>query len=198
MESRIWRKKIMLIFHIYNLDDEDLEKKMMMEQDANKWPGLVEEVKAQCESLNLEDPMKTTLSKKEYGKAVEKACKWKDEAMMKADMERMKDRKMKTMYHQNLEMKDYVKTGTLYSARSTWQVRSYMMDVAGNYRNYVKYKHTSWKCQACNLDVIEDQDHLIVCDGYADLHQGADLRMEPELVDFYQRVLDRRKEKNWN
>ena len=73
----------------------------------------------------------------------------------------------------------------------------YMLDMAGNYRNYGKYKHTSWKCQACNLDVIEDQEHLIVCDGYADLHQGADLRMEPELVDFYQRVLNRRKEKNW-
>ena len=43
---------------------------------------------------------------------------------------------------------------------------------------------------ASNLDVIEDQEHLLVCDGYADLHQGADLRMEPELVDFYQRVLD--------
>ena len=44
-------------------------------------------------------------------------------------------------------MKDYVKTGTLYSARKTWQVRRYMLDVAGNYRNYGKYKDTSLKCQ---------------------------------------------------
>ena len=56
---------------------------------------------------------------------------------MKSDMERMKDKKMKTLYHQNLEMKDYVKAGTLYSARKTWQVRSYMLDVAGNYKNHI-------------------------------------------------------------
>ena len=41
MESRIWREKIMLIFHINNLDDEDLAKRMLVEQEANKWPGLV-------------------------------------------------------------------------------------------------------------------------------------------------------------
>ena len=188
----------MLLFHINNLDDDDLAKRMLVEQDANKWPGLWEEVKALCDALNLEDPTKTTLGKKAYGDAVERACRWKDEALMKADMERMKDKKMKTLYHQNLDMKDYVKTGTLYSARKTWQVRSYMLDVAGNYRNHSKYKDTSWKCQACNLDVIEDKEHLLVCNGFADLHKGSDLRMEPELVDFYQRALDRRKEKNWN
>ena len=37
-----------------------------------------------------------------------------------------------------------------------------------------------------------------MCDGYADLRENVDLRMEPELVDFFQRVMDRRREMKWD
>ena len=50
---------------------------------------------------------------------VKRACKWRDEALMKEEMERMKDKKMKTMFLQNLELKEYVKIGTLYTSRKT-------------------------------------------------------------------------------
>ena len=36
----------------------------------------------------------TSMSKKRYGDAVEQACRWKDEAMMKIEMERMEDKKI--------------------------------------------------------------------------------------------------------
>ena len=48
------------------------------------------------------------------------------------------------------------------------------------------------------LEVREDQEHLLVCDGYADLRENVDLRMEHEMVDFYQRVMDRRRERKWD
>ena len=72
-----------------------------------------------------------------------------------------------------------------------------MLDVAGNFPNHSKYKETAWKCQACVLEVREDQEHLLVCDGYADLRENVDLWMEHETVDFYQKVMDRRREKKW-
>ena len=50
---------------------------------------------------------------------VKRACNWRDEALMKEEMERMKDKKMKTMFLQNLELKEYVKSGTLCTARKT-------------------------------------------------------------------------------
>ena len=54
-----------------------------------------------------------------YKEEVSGACRWRDEAMMKEEMGKMKEEKMRTMYFQNLEMKDYVKKGTLYEARKT-------------------------------------------------------------------------------
>ena len=44
--------------------------------------------------------------------------------MMKEEMGKMKEKKMRTMYFQNLEMKEYVKKGTLYEARKTWTGRA--------------------------------------------------------------------------
>ena len=76
------------------------------------------------------------------------------------------------------------------------QIRCFMLDVAGNYPNHSKYKGTDWKCQACSLEVREDQEHLLVCDGYEDLRENLDLRMEQEMVSFYQRVMDRRRQMN--
>ena len=117
---------------------------------------------------------------------------------MKEELENMKEKKMKIMYNQDLEMKDYVKKGTLYSARKTWEVRSNMLDVAGNYPGHNKYKDSMWRCQACHLEVKEDQEHLTKCEGYKDLRADADLGHESELVDFSSMVLERRREKNWN
>ena len=84
-------------------------------------------------------------------------------------------------------MKDYVKKGTLYSARKTWEVRSHMLDVAGNYPGHNKYKDSMWRCQ-------EDQEHLMVCEGYKDLKGDADLGNEADMVEFYNRVMESRKE----
>ena len=114
MESRIWREKIMLIYHISHLEDGDLAKEMMEEQITNNWPGLVKEVEELVEMLQIEDPKETEDGKKAYNDEVKRACKWRDEALMKEEMERMRDKKMKTMFLQNLELKEYVKSGTLY------------------------------------------------------------------------------------
>ena len=67
---------------------------------------------------------------------------------MKRETEDKKEKEMRTMYHDNLELKDYVKTGDLYSARTTWEVRSHMLRVAENYPGHGRYAATGWRCQA--------------------------------------------------
>ena len=73
-----------------------------------------------------------------------------------------------------------------------------MLDMAGNYPGYSKYKATSWLCQACNLEVKEDQEHLTACEGYKDLRGDADLGNEGELVKFFNSVMERRELNEWN
>ena len=198
MESRIWREKIMLVYHVSHLDEGSLAKDMLEEQVANNWQGLASEVNDLCHSMNIEDPRTTEKNRKAFSNLVKERCRWKDEARMKEEMKKMKETKMRTMVNQNLEMKEYVKKGTLYSARKTWEVRSHMLDVAGNYPGNNKYKASRWMCQACDLEVKEDQEHLTRCRGYEDLRGDADLNMENELVDFFTRVMERRRENKWD
>ena len=111
-------------------------------------------------------------------------------------MEPMKEKKMRTKVYQNLELKDYVKKGTLFSTRKTWEVRSHMLDVAGNFPGHRKYEPSNWMCQACGGVVREDQEHLTQCEGYEDLRGDDDLGNQEELVEFFLKVMERRKEKN--
>ena len=198
MVARIWKEKILLLYHISHLEVGDLARDMMEEQVKHGWPGLVMEVSNLCDVLRLEDARTTRKDRAEYAKEVKKACRWRDEARMKEAMEGMKDKKMRIMYQDNLDMKEYVKNGDLYTARSTWEVRSHMLRVAGNYPGHNRYAATGWRCQACTLEVREDQEHLAGCEGYADVRVGKDLRNEAELVQFYKGVMARRKERGWD
>ena len=43
--------------------------------------------------------------------------------------------------------------------------------------------------QACDLEVKDNQEHLMVCEGYEDLRGDADLGNEKELVEFFNSVM---------
>ena len=162
------------------------------------WPGLALEVSKLCEKLGQEDAATTRKDRTVYKKEVVKACKWMDEKNMKKEMERMKERKMRIMIHDDCDLKEYVKKGNLYNVRKAWELRSFMLRVAGNYPGHKKYEATGWRCQACPYMVREDQDHLTHCAGYADLRTGIDFDSDEELVKFFGKVMRRREAKGWD
>ena len=47
-------------------------------------------------------------------------------------------------------------------------------------------------------EVKEDQEHLTLCEGYQELRGDADLGNEQELVEFFNRVMAKRKEMKWD
>ena len=198
MESRVWQQKILLVHHMARLEEGDLARMMLEAQRKNDWPGLAQEVAGLCRWLELEDASTTRLDNKIYKKEVAKACKYMDETNMKREMERMKLKKMKIMIDNDCELKDYVKNGNVYSARKAWEVKSFMLRVAGNYPAHKKYESTGWRCQACPYMVREDQDHLTHCSGYSDLRIGADFDNDEELIKFYRKVMKRREDNGWD
>ena len=148
---------------------------MYGEQIRNNWPGLAKEVEEIYVELPIENVNVTYIGKKSYLKWLAKACRIKEEAIMKQKSENMT--KMQKI---------------------TWEARSYMLRVAGNYSHHQRYASTGWRCQGCSLMVREDQDHLSFCDGYADLKLGKDLEEESDLVDFYRLVMARREQEGWD
>ena len=78
---------------------------------------------------------------KEFSKVVKEAVIGMNEIQIKKEMGNEVDgmKKMKTMRKSPVSLKDYMRTGTLYSARKTWEARSYMLCVAGNYPGHLRY-----------------------------------------------------------
>ena len=129
-------------------------------------------------------------------KIVDNAINNMEDVTMKRETNEMPN--MRKIRAKQWGCKEYVKSGTLHSVRSTWEARSYMLRVAGNYAHHGRYRATGWLCQACNLQVREDQDHLSQCEGYADLLQGRNLLDDAELVEFFRLVMARREREGWN
>ena len=48
------------------------------------------------------------------------------------------------------------------------------------------------------LGVKEDQEHLTQCEAYKDLRGDHDLENQEELAEFFMKVMNRRKETNWD
>ena len=159
--------------------------------------GLADEVKELCVMLQIPNPADTEMCGKAYNEVVKTACKLRDESMMKKEIEKMKEKRI--VHYQNFDVKEYVRIGTLFTARKTWEVRNHLLNAAVNMLGQTKYEAPSWKCKACNMEVQEDQEHLTKCAGYEDLHNSAaDLGNEVELVEFFSRAMGRRREKNWD
>ena len=53
--------------------------------------------------------------------------------------------KLEKMIMDGFRMMDYVKTGTFFSVRNTWEPRAYMVKVAGNFIGSKKYKYSGWR-----------------------------------------------------
>ena len=158
MSLRVKQQKVMLVKHIRELEDDSLAKLMYEEQVRNNLPGLAREATAICRELVIEDVNETKKGIKELSKVVKEAVRAMNEIQIKKEMGEEGDgmKKMKTMRKSPVSLKDYMRTGTLYSVRKTWEVRSYMLRVAGNYPGHRKYLATGWQCQACLEQVRED------------------------------------------
>ena len=200
MPMRVKKQKVMMVKHIREPEQDSLAKLMYDEQVRNNWPGLAREAAEICAELYIEDVNETNKGKQEYSKEVKEAVRAMDEINMKREMgdENSVMKKMKTLRKSPVSLKEYMKTGTLHSVRKTWDIRSYMLRVAGNYPGHRKYLATRWHCQACLGQVREDQDHLTSCSGYSDLLQGRDLDSDEELVDFFTAVMARREKNGWD
>ena len=66
MAARIYKEKIMLVYHISHLEVGSLARDMMDEQVRHGWPGLTAEVGKLCGMLRLEDARTTEKNRVEY------------------------------------------------------------------------------------------------------------------------------------
>ena len=188
MKLRIWKEKILMIFHLKSLGEETLAKRVYKEQVAKGWPGLAKETKEICNLLGVEDCNKTEMTKKEYKKLLDKAIESKDEEMIKMQAEGKS--KCLRIFQESYGRKKYFVEQTVSETREWFKCRFGMQAFAGNYSNDRRFIKTNWLCRCGEREV---EAHLARCQVYGDISaRYNDLGKDSQLVDFFREVLERR------
>ena len=145
MELRVWREKKMLAHHLQGLGEDTLARQVWEQQVAQQWPGLAKEVKKICAKLGIESVTTTRLEVKCYWKLVTKACHSKNVENLRKASESIK--KCERIAFNKYGKQEYFSEKNLENARNMFKTRFGMTNLAGNFKNYMKFKLSSHLCK---------------------------------------------------
>ena len=188
MKLRIWKEKVLMIFHLRSLGENSLANQVYREQVAKGWPGLAVETKNICEVLRIEDVNTTSLNKKEYKQLLNDAISKSDEDIIKS-LAKGKS-KCDRIFQEKYGKKLYLTEQNISQTRDWFRSRFGLQKFAGNYSNDQRFAKTNWLCRC---GVREEEVHLAKCQVYNDIaSRYNDLREDSQLVAFLKEVLERR------
>ena len=184
MKFRIWREKMRIVQRIRN-QERSLAKAIHDEQVAMGWPGLAKEVKEICKVVGVEDINVKEVDKEELNEAILYA----NMKEMKLELERYG--KLEDVKREDFRKEqDYMKEKAVDKARMAFRLRTKMVPkVKMNYKNMHK---GNLKCEECDLDEDESQEHMVVCPGWAEELGSLDVTRLADKVEFFTRVLRRK------
>jgi hypothetical protein len=162
IKYQIMIAKVSLVFHIRNMNDEALAKKIYIHQLKYGWPGLVRESIKICEELGIPDVTVVKATAKELKIMVKEACRIKDEKELKERINNME--KLELVKKEDTRRKKYIETMTLSESRIMFQYRTRTIKNAGNYKNWGKFKDEGSKFKFCLL--YDGSSHLMRCKAF--------------------------------
>ena len=135
MKWRIWQEKIFVLLRIRNHSEDTLCRQIYEEGELRKWPGLGQEVKEICATLDIPDANKEIISKS----IVKNAVRNHHYKEMKEEISKMK--KLDPIKHEDFsEAQKYLQDKSIENGRTAFKLRSQMLEnTPGNFKN--KYKN---------------------------------------------------------
>ena len=167
--------------------ERSLAKAIYEEQVAMGWPGLAREVKEICKAVGMEDINEKSLTKDE----VDEAIFYADQKELKEDMERYE--KLKGVKNEDFRKEqEYLNEKGVVRARMAFRIRSRMVNKVKC--NFKSMNRGNLKCDMCDMEEDETQEHIVVCPGWKEELGSLDVSVMRDLTEFFMRVM-RRKEK---
>ena len=134
----------------------------------------------------------TLLSKREYKIMLTKACHIQNEKLLRATFSEVKCNRIK---QEPYGKKSYTQTKNIEESRIWFRTCFGLLPLAGNFRHDRQFAKTDWLCR-CGI-TREEEGHIMSgnCQVYGGLRtQFGDLEDDQNLVRFFQAVLDKREE----
>ena len=162
-----------------------LAKEIYDEQIAMGWSGLAKEVTEICKKLGVE-----YVNKKDVGKdELEETMMMANYKELKEDMEKYE--KLKDVKNEDFrEPQEYLKIQAIDKGRMVFRIRTRMVDkIKMNFKNMYK---ENLKCEKCDEDEEETQEHVLLCSGWTEERGTLDTYRVEEQAEFFARVLKKK------
>ena len=185
MKQRVWKQKLMLAARISG-QEGSLASQIYAEQLEMGWPGLAKEVKEISEACGVEDMNKRMMNKEEIHEAVFYASykETKEEMKRYEKLKEIKDEDFR-------KEQDYMEEKAMDTARMAFRIRTKMVkNVKMNFKNMYK---DNLKCQKCEMDEDESQEHLLECPGWREERGDLEVTTTKGKVMFFTRIMKKKK-----
>ena len=157
IESAISKKKLMFLHRVLNQPENNITKRVLLEQ--RKLPGetWLNTTLALCQKLNLSDNLEEIegTSKESWKREVMKAINTSEEKSIDEWVKQSKKYNSETV---NITKKDYINYLPPALAMTILKARLGMTEVKSNYKNM----YTDTKCRKCHK-IEEDLKHILQC-----------------------------------
>ena len=180
MSWRIKLKKLKFIQRISQYEDENIAKKVLMQERNMDLNGLVAECIQICEELNIPSVLDIPLSANRLKGIIQNKINMDLQSAM-SDSRKVADRLFPTTHD-----KTYFDKMGLGFSRIFFRIRARLVKgVKGNFKR-------SWgndlNCRFCKTGDLESQDHLEVCGGCEWERRGLRMEKDSGLVTFWRRM----------
>ena len=194
MENRILQNKLLFYHHLLNLGEDALAHQVAIIQQKYGYPGLISECVKIADKLNLPDITNGQYSKLQWKRLVKEKIQQKNkDDFLNSIKGSYKKLDFKSLSEEKFEIKSYFKELGMHDARLYFRSRCKMLkSVKMNFKNHPPYLKDQWKCSGCSM--VDSQEHLLWCPGYATIREGKDLSNNGDLVGYYREILRLRDE----
>ena len=210
----ILKRKLMFLFHLYNLPSQSLAREALEIMEHHQLPGLLSENSEHLEKLNFN--INRYMSKYRFRKLVDDYIQMKCRKELLESMKNYKKICYDECVKEEFKRKQYFFTMNLSDIRYRFKVSSSMIDCfKADFSS--KYKHESLVCQYCkavnaqNGDDCDGQNNeptnkgteqprdtlkhnLNTCPEFSDLRSQYDIETDIGIIQYFKAVADKRAE----
>ena len=184
MKQRIWKQKLMLVSRLLR-QKGSLANRIYLEQLEMGWPGLATEVEEIGKACGVAGAKERVMEKDEIDEAVfYSSYKETKEEMDKYD-------KLKEIKHEDFRQEqDYMAEKAMDNARMAFRIRTKMVKTIK--MNFKNMHRNNLKCEECDLEEDESQEHVMECPGWSEERGDLDVLTTRGRVEFFRRVMKRK------
>ena len=190
MINRIWKMKLLFLFHLEHLPPSSLAAEVLGLQKNLHLPGLYEDCQEMLIQLELKDLK--SYSKMQFKRILNRRLEEKNRLDLLQQIKHYKKLNHEQLSAEEYRLKPYITDLTLEQARSMMRLRGQVYKhIKFNFQSDLQFSRENGLCE-CGKG-IQSQRHLLFCDIYADLKEKYSLEEDLGLVSYFDEIL-RRKE----